>query len=268
MKLDGSRILITGAGSGIGRSLALELSRRGAKVALAGRDLMRLRGVAAQVHAGGGTASCLGLDLAQPTGHADFVELAAAALGGIDALVNNAGISHFAAFAAHAPAAIRELIDVNVTGTLLLTQAALPYFLRQKTGHVVIVGAIVGSVGFPHFAAYSASKFALRGFAEALRRELADTGLRVTYVAPRATATGMNSAAVRALYAETGTGLDAPETVAVRVAVALAADRAEAYVGSAERWLSLITALFPRHDYVPLRRRRLVPEGFARAAAP
>jgi len=264
MKLAGSCILVTGAGGGIGRCVSLELARRGARLALAGRDMPRLQSLADGIRASGGTAICCKVDLARAAGHADLIKLVAQTLGGLDALVNNAGVSRFAAFAGDTPHAIRELIDVNVTGTLLLTQAALPHFLSQNAGSVVIVGSILGSIGFPHFAAYSASKFALRGFAEALRRELLDTGVRVSYVAPRATDTGMNPSPVRELFAETGSAMDTPAAAAAHIVAALETDGRETYIGWPERFFVRLNGLLPRVVDFALRGQNRVAERIAR----
>jgi NAD(P)-dependent dehydrogenase (short-subunit alcohol dehydrogenase family) len=121
MKLTGSRILLTGASGGIGRCLAVELARRGARLALLARDPARLEHIAQAVQSAGGYASCVPFDLARRDGHAALVERVMSELGGLDALVNNAGVSHFAAFADDDPGAICHLIDTNVTGPLLLT---------------------------------------------------------------------------------------------------------------------------------------------------
>lgn len=267
MKLEESRILITGAGGGIGRALCLQLARRGARLALTGRDLPRLQSVAEEVRAAGGAAFCFKFDLGQPGGHAEIVKLAAGTLGGLDALVCNAGISRFAAFAAHTPNTVRELIDVNVTGTLLLAHAALQHFLPRNAGHVAIVGSILGSIGFPHFAAYSASKFALRGFTEALRRELLDTGVTISYIAPRATDTGMNPTPVREFFAETGSTMDTPEAVAAHIVAALETGRRDTYVGWPERLFVKLNGLVPRLVDFALRSQNRVAQRLIRQTA-
>jgi short-subunit dehydrogenase len=246
MKLAGSRILLTGASGGIGRWVAVELARRGARLALLGREPARLEPVAQAVRAAGAHAVCFAFDLARRDGHAPLVARVIRELGGLDALVNNAGVSRFAAFADDDPDAICDLIDTNLTGPLLLTRAVLPYFVQRRAGHIVNIGSILGSIAFPHFATYSASKFALRGLSEALRRELAESGVQVTYVAPRTTATDMNTAAVRELFAASGTAMDQPEEVATRIVTALEADRKDVYIGWPERFFVRFNSLLPR----------------------
>jgi short-subunit dehydrogenase len=246
MNLFGSRILLTGATGGIGRCLALELARRGARLVLTGRDATSLARLAGQISNTGAHATILPFDLARPGSHASLVAGALESLGGIDALVNNAGRSHFGAFADQDEAAMRELIETNLTAPLLLTRAVLPHLVQRGTGCIVNIGSVFGAIGFPYNAAYSASKFALRGFSEALRRELADTGVKVLYVAPRATATAMNGPAARALLSETGTAVDAPEKVAIVIANALAGDSKEVIVGGPEGYFARLNALLPR----------------------
>lgn len=246
MKLAGSRILLTGASGGIGRCLALELSQRGAHLALLARDARRLAAVADEARDNGGSAILVPFDLVRRNGHAELARETIAALGGLDVLINNAGVSSFSGYAAEDPEAINRLIDINVNAPLLLTRAALPHFLRQAAGHIVNIGSIFGSIAFPHFAAYSASKFALRGFSEALRRELHGTGVRVTYIAPRTTATDMNSPAASAFMAETGATVDTPQAVARLIADAIERDRKEVFVGAPENVFLRLNGLAPR----------------------
>ncbi|MGZ9013887.1 MAG: SDR family oxidoreductase [Burkholderiales bacterium] len=246
MSLRDKRILLTGATGGIGRHVALELARAGARLALVGRDAEALRSLARTVDALGPESVPLRFDLASPSGHAALVDHAAAKLGGLDVLVNNAGVQRFCALADEDEAAIANLIAINITSPLLLARAAVRHFLQHGSGHLVNVGSTFGAIGYPHFASYSASKFALRGFSEALRRELGDAGVRVSYVSPRATATTMNTRAVREMQARTGTRVDDPATVAKTIVAAIAEGPAEKQLGWPERLFVRINALLPR----------------------
>jgi short-subunit dehydrogenase len=264
MNFDGARVLLTGASAGIDRCLALELSRRGAHLALVARDERRLATVSSEVCAGGGTALAFPFDLAHSDRYPALVSRVVAALGGITVLVNNAGISSFAPFAGETPEAIERLIAVNVSAPLLLTRAVLPYLLRQRAGHIVNVGSIFGSIAFPHFTAYSASKYAMRGFSEALRRELQGTGVRVSYIAPRTTATAMNGAAVRAFMRQTGAAIDTPEAVARIIADAIEREKCETFIGQPERFFVRLNALLPRLVDRALARQKRIAEGLLR----
>ncbi|MGQ0523218.1 MAG: SDR family NAD(P)-dependent oxidoreductase [Betaproteobacteria bacterium] len=154
---------------------------------------------------------------------------------------------------------------MNVSAPMLLSRAVLPCLLQQRAGHIVNIGSIFGSLAFPHFTAYSATKYALRGFSEALRRELHGTGVRVSYVAPRATATGMNSAAVRAIIRATGAAVDAPQAVARAIAQAMERDRCETFIGTAENIFVKLNALLPRLVDRALIRQKRIAENLLRA---
>lgn len=245
MNLNGARIILTGAGSGIGRSLALELARRGAFMILVGRNHERLAAAAADADAAGGRALPFAFDLSAAQGHDQVAEFALEKLGGVDILINNAGVSLFDEFARQDPAAIERLIRTNLTGPLLLTRAVLPGMLEQGRGRVVNVGSAFGSIAFAHWAAYSATKFALRGFSQALRRELDGSGVGVTYVAPRATRTPLNSEAVYRLSRKTGMNMDSPEQVACAIVKAIETERDEHAIGRPERFFAKVNALFP-----------------------
>jgi len=246
MNLQGCRILLTGAGSGIGRSLAIALGGRGAKLALVGRNAARLAEVAHAIIHAGGHAIAVPEDLSIPERHGALITSVNSRLGGIDVLINNAGVSGFGEYAKEKPSEIDNLINTNVTAPLLLTQAVLPTMLLKGRGRIVNIGSILGSIGFPHFAAYSASKFALRGFSEALRRELAGSGVGVTYVAPRTTRTDFNSDALYKISANSGAAVDDPATVAAIIIDALVAERDEVYIGWPEKLAVRLNALLPR----------------------
>jgi short-subunit dehydrogenase len=245
VKLAGKGLLLTGASGGIGRCLALELAQRGARLALAGRNENELAALQGRVKAAGGFVDVLPVDLGKPGAHADLVERAAHALGAVDVLINNAGISRFGPFSEEDEAAVRSVMDINLTAPILLARAALPGMLRRKSGQIVNVGSAFGSIAFPNFAMYSATKFALRGFSEALRRELAGSGVRVTYVAPRTTDTAMNTPAIREFIARSGAAVDRPETVARIIANAIEDGRSEVFIGWPERLFMRVNAVAP-----------------------
>ena len=232
------RILLTGASGGIGTALATAFADAGHTLVLQGRDERRL----GQLRESLANVDCVTVD-ADLTVHGDRQRvLDAAKTHGIDTLCNTAGINQFGAFAA---CDVARLIEVNVTATLLLTQALLPHLLEQASPRVVVIGSAFGAIGFPGYAAYCASKFALRGFAESLSREFADTALRVHYISPRATATSMNDARVTALNEELGTNTDTPDTVAAHVLRTLARDRRRRQIGAPEALQSSLNAIAP-----------------------
>jgi short-subunit dehydrogenase len=137
------------------------------------------------------------------------------------------------------------MLGLNLVATVQLTRALLPLLRQQRQALLVNVGSIYGSIGYAGYATYCASKFALRGFSEALRREVADTGVGVLYVAPRATRTSMNSAAGVALNSALKVSMDAPEQVAAEVLKAIVADRSELYLGWPEKFFVRLNGLWP-----------------------
>lgn len=246
MQLNDARVLLTGACGGIGREIAALLAGAGAHVALAGRDEPVLQELCSKIRGHGNAASVITADLAQPAGPELIAQEALTALGGIDVLINNAGILDFRAFAEQSPGQIERLYRINLTGPVLLTRAVLPHMLRKGSGHIVNIGSTFGSIAFAYFAAYSSSKFAMRGFSEALRRELDDTGIHVTYVAPRATQTRLNSAAVYRMNQALGVGMDTPQNVAARIVRAIECNACDVYIGWPERLFVRINAVLPR----------------------
>jgi short-subunit dehydrogenase len=263
MKLQGARILLTGAGSGIGLATATRLAEAGARLALVGRHPERLAAAVDLVQRRGAKALAFAFDLAAGGGHVELVHEARTALGGLDLLVNNAGITSFRAFADEDPARIERIVRTNLVAPMLLARAALPGLIAQGSGRIVNVGSVYGSIGFAYFSAYSATKFGLRGWSEALRRELADTAVGVTYVAPRGVRTALNPDAVYRMSAQVRMQFDAPETVAEAIARAIERDRAEVFVGRPEGFFARINAVFPRLVDAALRRQNRIAGSFA-----
>ena len=240
MQLRDRKILLTGATGGIGKALAVALHESGAHLVLAGRTAESLAKVARQLD--GGKVQTVHLDLAG----ANIQEQALAIARqhpDLDVLVNCAGLNLFSA-SVNAPAeAVATMLDVNLKGTILLTQALLPMLLKRPQAAVVNVGSTFGSIGYPGFAAYCASKFGLRGYSEALGRELSASPVKVFYVAPRATATEMNEAAVQEMNAALGNAMDDPNQVAAQIVQAIARDRSRLFIGWPEKFFVFLNSL-------------------------
>lgn len=251
MRLRGARVLLTGGGGGIGRAIAAELLARGAAVLLADRD-ERALAAAAALDTSLGTCAA---DLGSAADRARLCETAQHWRGGVNVLINNAGLNHFTMFAEQPPAQIDAALAVNVGAPLHLCRALLPHLLRQPEACILNIGSVFGGIGYPGYAVYSATKFATRGFTEALRRELGATGVQVLYLAPRATRTPINSPAVERLNAELGVRMDPPERVAREAARLIESARARRVIGWPEKLFVRVNALLPRVVDAALRRQ-------------
>ena len=183
MDLRGKTAVVTGASSGIGRATALELARRGAHVVLGARRLDALEKTAADCRALGVRATAVATDVTQP----DHCRRLLDAAGDVDVLVNNAGFATFAAIADADAGELRAMMDTNYFGVVHCTQAALPRMLARGAGTIVNVSSIAGIMGYARMGGYCATKFAVIGFTEALRDEVAGRGVRVALVCPGTT---------------------------------------------------------------------------------
>lgn len=242
MRLDGAVVTLTGATGGIGQPLALALAVSGAHLVLAGRDANALQQLSGRLPPGSVVASCRG-DLTLDTARADLIEASRAA--GSTVLVNLSGGNHFGLLEQQTDADLSRLLDVNLKAPMALTRGLLPHLKRCPEALVVNVGSAFGLIGFPGYAAYCACKFGLRGFSEALARELSDGPVRVLHVAPRATRTAMNPPAVRAMNQALGNTEDPPERVAQRIVRAILHDERRAALGWRERCFAAVNQLLP-----------------------
>ena len=190
-------VLITGGTSGIGRACALAFGHAGYQVAFSGRDEARLADTARALAAAGVAHLAVRADVGDEAAAARAVQETVARFGGLDVLINNAGISMRARFQDADLEVIKQLMQTNFFGTVFTTKFALPHLLASR-GSIVGVSSIAGYRGLPGRTGYSASKFAMNGFLEALRTELLDQGVHVLTAAPGFTASNIRQAALAA----------------------------------------------------------------------
>ena len=176
--------IITGASSGIGAATARAFGRAGMQVALFARRVDRLEQVAAEVCASGGQAIAVPGDVRDRASIANLIERTIAEYSRIDVLFNNAGLGRLGWLETLDPADVRLQIDVNLLGAIDAAQLALPHMIRQRAGHIINMASLAGLIGTPTYTVYAATKFALVGFGEALRREVAPWGIHVSGVYP------------------------------------------------------------------------------------
>lgn len=172
--------LITGCSTGFGRALAVQALEQGYRVAVAARKVKDIQDILNRYK----NALGVELDMTQPELLKAGVEKVQAAYGTIDVLVNNAGIGYLGSLEESEEKEIRYMFEVNFFGLATLTQLVLPLMRKQRSGHVVNISSIGGFVGFPALSFYNATKFAVAGLSEALAKETAPLGIRVTIVCP------------------------------------------------------------------------------------
>lgn len=171
--------LITGCSTGFGQELARQAIERGYRTVVTARDPAKLEGFAASDQ-----VLILKLDVTQPGQIAEAVQAAQARFGAIDVLVNNAGIGYFAAIEEGDTAEVRKMFDVNVFGLTAMIQAVLPGMRQRRRGCIVNLSSLAGVRGMPALGQYNATKFAVEGLSEALRREVEPLGIQVVVVNP------------------------------------------------------------------------------------
>ncbi|MGO2512458.1 SDR family oxidoreductase [Marinomonas polaris] len=237
--------LLTGATGGIGQAIATALANKGVSLILQGRSESRLQQLSDSLT---GEHKILVADITTIQGREKICRMAE--LNAISMLINNAGVGQFSLLEETEEAVIVDTLEINLLAPILLIQELLP--LLQKAdqqqpapSYVINVGSAFGSIGFAGQSIYCASKFGLRGFTEALYRELADTNVHVSYFAPRATATSINSDQAMAMNKALGNNVDSPESVANALIQQLEKGHARLFVGFPEKLFVKINGAFP-----------------------
>ncbi len=259
--LEGRVIAVTGAASGIGRALALGLARRGAKLALADRDEAGLAETARLL--GNWPVLTRVFDVTDRAHLAAFIEAAAAEWGGLDGIINNAGLSVVAPFADCPREDFDRVMAVNFAAVVEGTRLALPHIRKAGSGWIVNISSVFGMMGYPTQSAYNASKFAVRGFTEALALELAETdpGIAVIRVHPGGVKTNVARNAKK-IAAMPGTPADldsdaafekaartTPEAAAEAILRGMEARRHRILIGPDARMIDWMTRLFPETHF-------------------
>ncbi|HTW83626.1 MAG TPA: SDR family oxidoreductase [Candidatus Sulfotelmatobacter sp.] len=270
MRLEDKVVALTGAGSGIGRALALALARLGARVALADKDADGLRETAQRVAAAGGSASEHVLDVSDGAAVRAYADAVLQTHGTVDVAINNAGVALYGSVAELAADEIAWLMNVNFWGVVHGTQAFLPTLLTRPEAAIVNLSSVFGLWAPPGQAAYAASKFAVRGFSESLRAELDGTPVRVITVHPGGVKTAIAArtrvarAADPALAARMRVAFEKrflttpAETAATAIVEGLTRGHERVLIGADAHRIDRVTRLFPVSG----------PRWLARAARP
>lgn len=183
-RLDGKTALVTGASQGIGKTLAVQMAERGARVVLAARSADKLAAVAQEIEAAGGEAHALSLDVSKAAEVADQLAQIPEAFAEIDILVNNAGITRDGLFARMGVEQWQQVIDTNLTGAYAVTREIIKGMMRRRYGRIVFVSSVIGLMGNAGQANYAASKAGVIGMAKSLAKELGGRKITVNVVAP------------------------------------------------------------------------------------
>ena len=188
-RFSGQTVLITGASAGIGAAAAWRFAAEGARLVLAARGVPALESIAKELRDAGHEVEIVPTDVGQTAALEHLVERAVAFGGGIDVLVNNAGVNHRGALHEVGAEQLAQIVQVNLSAPIVLTRLALPH-IRERRGAVVNVASLAGRIPLPDEATYSATKFGLRAFSYALAEEQREAGVRVSVVSPGPVDTG------------------------------------------------------------------------------
>src|SRR6267143_3044280 len=266
----GSAAAVTGAASGIGRALALELAARGCDIALADRDEAGLQTVAAEINrTHSQKVTVHRVDVGEPQQIAEFAQAATAAHAGLNIVVNNAGVGLLGQFNEIDQAQMDWLMNINFWGVVHATRAFLPHLSRQREAHIVNLSSIFGIVAPPGQTAYAAAKFAVRGFSESLRHELqmAASPVRLSVVHPGGVAANIarnsrdgTGVAANARRAQSIERFDAiakttPAAAALRIIPGIENNQPRILIGNDARFMDLLQRFRPATYWAVLARK-------------
>jgi short-subunit dehydrogenase len=243
MRIEQMSVVLTGAAGGIGSAAARALTSAGARVVLVGRNAQRLAALR-ETLVDPTAATVVAADVTSEQGRAAIH--AAALAHGVNVLVNNAGLPCFGKLETLDVDQIARALETNLVAPMLLTRVLLPHLRAQPAAQILNIGSALGSLGLPGFSAYSAAKFGLRGFSEALRRELQGSTVSVQYLAPRVTRTAFNDEAADAFNRATGAQSDSPEQVAQALVQSLRRGTPERLLGFPEKLAARINGMVPQ----------------------
>ena len=260
--LHNRRILITGASSGIGRILAEQLSQQGVRLTLAARGEDALKELAGRL---GGDPLVVPTDVTKDDQRARLLERVVERFGGLDVLINNAGIASWGHFADSSEEIMRQIMEVNFFAPAELIRSAIPILTAGEQPAIVNVASMCGRRAMPAWSEYSASKYALCGLTESLRGELARFDIDILLILPGLTRSEFSKHLLRCdgrMKIDFAAGMP-PEKVAAGIIRSLQKNRTETVIGSDARWMLLVNKFFPRLlDYLIGRKvKRLYASG-------
>jgi short-subunit dehydrogenase len=246
--LHGLRMIITGASSGIGRCLAEQAAQQGSRLILAARSTDILAELADTLKGKGSEVIPVTTDVTKEADRHQLLQIAQEQFGGLDVLINNAGVASFGHFSTSSEEILRQIMEVNFFAPAELIREAIPVLVRGKKPAIVSISSMCGRRGLPAWTEYSASKFALCGLTEALRGEMARFDIDVLLVVPGLTQSDLPRHLLRndgRMKIDFQGGMP-PDDVAAAVLQALRSNRTETVLGCEARWMLRVNRFFPR----------------------
>ena len=243
MKLLNKKVLLLGATGGIGSFIARDLITEGAKLIICGRSAKKLAALRQEIDCNShAVLASYDVDFLKDNAHQELKNIALSHPD-IDVVIHALGINSFENFRRATDSQIKSMFSVNVFSFMQVARILTPNLLQRPEAALVVIGSTFGSIGYPGFSGYCASKFALRGYVESLRRELSHSDLEVLYIAPRATDTELNDDSIVALNKTMGNSVDSPAYVAQQIIKAIHKNQLNSFLGWPEKLFVRINAL-------------------------
>jgi short-subunit dehydrogenase len=262
--LRGRRVLVTGASSGIGLALAQQLAAHGTRLVLAARSADRLQALARSLDRPAADVLVVPTDITREEERQNLLEQAVARFGGLDVLINNAGVASWAHFADSTENILREIMEVNFFAPAELIRGAIPILVKGEQPAVVNVASMCGRRAMPAWPEYSASKYALCGLTEALRGELARFDIDILLIVPGLTRSDLPRHFLRSAgraKIEFDKGMP-PDLVAAQIVRSLCKNKTETVIGRDARWILRVNRFLPRLvDFLLARKVRKLYSG-------
>ena len=243
--LSGKKIIITGANGGLGSLISEKLATEKAELILISQDENSLQKLCQKTKNLGAKSSYIKADFSKIE---NIKEISAiiSEMDNVYMIINLAGMMSFNSIGIEAYDNIEKIYNINLLAPIMLTKAILPEMVKNKSGHIVNIGSIFGSIAFPYFSLYSSSKAGIRSFSESLSRELdEDSGVKVSYIAPRAVATKMNDGAINDYLKKAKTNIDDPEKIANKIINSIKQEKQFSYFGFPEKLFVKLNYLCP-----------------------
>lgn len=259
MKLSGKTYLVIGATGGIGSKITELLDEQHAKLILHTSQLDIFKPMTLV-----NDASYISSDLTCIAGIQMLTDFISSSHVLLDGIIFAAGLNDFKWLEDQDDNRVKKTIELNLLAPMLITKHLLPFLNRSNRSSLVYIGSTLGSIGLPGSSTYCATKFGLRGFVQALGRELKDSNISCLYIAPRATNTSMNADSVTKLNQALGNHIDSPEQVAQKVMYAIEKQKSETFIGWPEKLFVKINSLFPRILDFALSKQLIIYKKFAK----